>query len=162
MADDEKEGLLDKLPYLLRKQTLVEEMPEFREEREIFRRAQTAAAGETLHMDRILVIVANCLEGRKALNTAIDFARNGGSELVVTFYTETIPEMKDRVVSSGVRYKLISKPTSATGDIMFVIKKEHVDLVIIPNRFSDKLTGTSQVTKQVFAEATDSSVLVIR
>jgi hypothetical protein len=160
--EPEKEGILDKLPYLLRKQTLKDEMPEFHEEREVFRRAASAAAGDTMRFDRMLAIVVECAEGRKVLNTAIDLARQNGSELVVMFYTEIIPEMKERVVASGIRYKFISKPTSATGDIMFIIKKEHVDLVIIPNKFSDKLSGMSQVTKQVVAEATESSVLVIR
>ncbi|MFH0961611.1 MAG: hypothetical protein V1820_02920 [archaeon] len=155
------EGMLEKLPYLLRKQTLQEEMPEFSEERDIFRRAQAGAVGSTLHTDRILVLVANCREGTKALNAAIDIARQNGSELVVAFYTEIIPALKDRVISSGIRYKLIAKPTSATGDIMFVIKKEKVDLAIIPEKFSDKLSGISQVTKQI-VEASESSVLVVR
>ncbi len=162
VKDEEGEGILDKLPYLLRKQTLKEEMPEFQEEREIFRKAQSSASGgDTLHIDRILVIVSDCIEGRKALNTAIDIARQNGSELVVTFYTEVIPTMKERVTTSGVRYKFISKPTSATGDIMFVIKKERMDLVVIPSKFSDKLAGLSQVTKHV-VDTTDVSVLVVR
>lgn len=165
MSDGTQEGggdLLDKLPYMLRKQTLQEEMPEFSAERDLFRRAQTAAAGETLHFDRLLVLFAECRDGRKALNAAIDLARQNGSELVVAFYTEIVAEVKDRIMSSGIRYKLISKPTSATGDIMYVIRKEKVNLVVIPEKFSDKLAGTSQVTKQIVAEATDSSVLVIR
>lgn len=153
---------LDRLTYTLRKRTLQDEMPEFSAERDVFRRAQAAAMGGALHFDRMLVIVANCREGIKALNAAIDIARQNGSELVVAFYTEIIPSMKDRVSGSGVRYKFIAKPTSATGDIMFVIRKEKVDLVIIPEKFSDKLTGISQATRQIVSEATDSSVLVIR
>ncbi len=159
---DKDESLLDRLPYILRKQTLQDEMPEFSEEREFFRRAQAGAVGETLHPDRIFVLVANSREGIKALNTSIDLAKQNGSELVVAFYTETIPALKDRVSNSGVRYKLLTKPTSATGDIMFVIKKEKVNLVVLPEKFSDRLSGISQVTRQIVTEATEASVLVIR
>jgi hypothetical protein len=155
------ESIMDKLPYLLRKQTLKDEMPEFAEEREVFKRAQASARGETLSYEKIMVIICDTQLGLKTLNTAVDLTRQNASEIVVVLYTDIPQSMKDLVLNSGVKYKLVQKPTSATGDIMFMIRQEKVDLVVMPERFSQKIAGISAVTKQIVAES-DSAALVIR
>lgn len=156
-----EESALEKIPYLLRRHTLKEEMPGLGEEMEMFGRA--ARRGELVEYKKIIAVVCDTVAGRKALGTALEMARRFSSELSVLFYAGISQKLKGEIEAAGIRFHVLSEAGTLSGQVMFAAKKDGADLIILPEKFTDSKTQkpTSVATIQTVSDAT-VPVMVVR
>lgn len=162
--DGSEESILDKIPYLLRRHTLKEEMPDLGYEVEVFKRAQSAARRTLVEYKRILVVVCDTQAGRRAFSTALGMAGKFSSELVVLFYASMSQKLKDEIEAAGVKYQVLTEAGTLSGQVLFSAKKDGADLIVIPERFTEaktQKTATSMATIQIVSDA-QIPVMVVR
>lgn len=159
-----EESILDKIPYLLRKHTLKEEMPDLSYEADVFKRAQNAARRALVEYKRILVVVCDTQAGRRAFNAALGLAGKFSSDLIVLFYASMSQKLKDEIEATGVKYKILTEAGTLSSQVLFSAKKDGADLIVIPEKFTEAKTqkgNTSVATIQIVSDAV-LPVMVVR
>lgn len=160
-AEGDEESVLDKIPYLLRKHTLKEEMPDLGYEVEVFKRAQSAAKRSLVEYKKILVVVCDTQTGRRAFNTALEIAGRFSSDLTVLFYASMSQKLKDEIEATGVKYRILTEAGTLPGQVLFSAKKDKADLIIIPEKFTEARMQKSTISVATIQIVSDASVPVL-
>ncbi len=163
-AEGNEGSILDKIPYLLRRHTLKEEMPDLGYEVEVFKRAQSAARRALVEYKRILVVVCDTQAGKRAFSTALGISGKFSSDLIVLFYASISQKLKDEIDATGVKYKILTEAGTLSSQVLFSAKRDGADLIVIPEKFTEAKTQkntTSVATIQIVSDAL-VPVLVVR
>ncbi len=140
-------GFLEELPYILRRHTLRDEMSAVEEQSLLFKKASRKR--EDFAFTNILAVVTSNRLGMKVMRTAIDFAVEFGAELSFISPAGFSDEMFSHLKSCGVPHTILPKAHTIDRDVIFFVKKHGFDLVIVPEKFRDRLKKMSVATSQI-------------